>query len=257
MVILCIGDVVSKEGCSFLTQKLSGIKKFYGCDICIVNGENSAVGNGVTRKSLEQLVIAGADVVTSGNHAFKRRDALELFDECEYLLRPYNYHPSLPGHGFLLYDLGYASVLIANLAGNTFMDRCGDPFSAADEILSKIPDSVKVRIFDIHAEVTSEKTALALYLDGRASVLFGTHTHVQTADEQVYPKGLGYITDVGMVGPIFSVLGLDPQGITRKLITGMPERFEVSQNPVELCGAIFEVDEKTGLCMGVQRLSIK
>jgi metallophosphoesterase (TIGR00282 family) len=257
MVILCIGDVVSEPGCAFLREKLPGVKRFYGADLCIVNGENSAAGNGITKKSLDSLYISGADIVTTGNHALRRRDSLDLFDESENLLRPYNYHKSLPGKGFLVYDMGKRSVMVANLAGNAFMDRAADPFTAADEILSLTTERVKIKIFDFHAEVTSEKTAMALYLDGRASVLFGTHTHVQTADEIVYPKGLGYITDLGMTGPSFSVLGLSPEGITKKFITGVGDPFEVSKNPVEMCGAVFEVCETSGICKCVQRISIK
>ena len=257
MILLAIGDVVSISGCEFIMKKLPAFKRFKGVDLCIVNGENSAKGNGLTPQSAQMIFDAGADVITTGNHVWQRKEFYDYMDENPFVLRPYNYPKSCSGRGYVVLDKGRTQVLVANIQGNAFMDSFGNPFLAADEILQKVGDGIKVKIFDMHAEATSEKCAMAFYLDGRATVLFGTHTHVQTSDERIYPKGLGYITDLGMTGPQPSVLGLEPNGVITKFKTGTPQRFDVSENPVEMEGALFDMDIETGRTTYVERIALK
>ena len=254
--ILAVGDVVGQQGCDFLDGNLRAVKKFYNINLTIVNGENSAPGNGITQASAGRIFSAGADVITTGNHVFARREAYEYLDSNEYVIRPANYHKDCPGRGTCLYDMGHTTILIANLSGTVFMDSLDNPFLTADKIIKDYEDC-KVKIFDFHAETTSEKQAMAHYLDGRASVLFGTHTHVQTNDDVIYPKGLGYISDVGMTGPEFSSLGIDPQAVLNKFIYKMPVKFEVSSNPVIMDIAIFGVDEQSGKTISISKERIK
>lgn len=256
MRVFAIGDVISRPGCEFLSQGLRRYRREQNIDLCIVNAENSAPGNGLTADSARQLFDAGADVLTSGNHVFQKREAYDYLEECQYLLRPANFAPACPGRGSLVLEVGRTPVLIANLSGRVYLEADSSPFAAADHILKEVDPAVKVRIFDFHAEATSEKIAMAYYLSGRASLLFGTHTHVQTADECVFEGGLGYLTDLGMTGPWPSVLGLDEKTVLQKFLTGMPQRFETSKNPVLLCGLICEIEEETGLATAVQRVRL-
>jgi metallophosphoesterase (TIGR00282 family) len=255
MNILAIGDVVGSIGCRFLRSHLPTLKKLKAIDLVVVNGENSADGNGLTPVSVQYLFDSGADVVTSGNHSFRRRESYDLYDSCETLLRPANFPPSAPGKGFCVVDMGRIQVGVLNLMGVVYMESMESPFDCADRILAKgVP---KITVVDFHAEATGEKRSFAWYLDGRVSAVFGTHTHVQTADECVLPKGTGYISDLGMTGPIDSVLGVKPELTIQKMRTKMPVRFAIAEGACRIDGAIFSVDESTGKTISVERLEIR
>lgn len=242
--LLFIGDVVGKAGCDFLVEKLGAVKKQYGIDVTVVNGENSAQGNGITRYSMDMIVSAGADIITTGNHAFRRREALDIYDE-DYIIRPANYpEEGCIGRGVCTLDMGAFSVTVINLMGTAFMDPLDNPFTKIDEILKNI-DSHNIFI-DFHAEATSEKKAMGYYLAGRVSGVFGTHTHVPTADACILDGGTAYITDVGMTGPEHSCLGVEIQPAVDRFRFHMPVRFKEASGPCFMCGIIVEFDEKSG-----------
>ena len=254
MNILFVGDVVSKAGCDYLSDILPKLKREYSADITVVNGENSAVGNGITPASANQIFSAGADVITLGNHALRRPEIADYLESNEFIIRPANYHESAPGRGFTVLDKGRYQVLVANLQGTMYLDNNANPFDVADDIVSYAEDNgIKVVLFDFHAEATSEKRALGFYLDGRASAVAGTHTHVQTSDEQILPCGTAYITDLGMTGPYYSVLGVDPETVIKKFRTNLPVRFTNADGPCTLEGCFIEVDEKSGRAVRAER----
>lgn len=254
MNILAIGDVVGSIGCRFLREHLPQLKKLKGIDLVIANGENSADGNGLTPVSVQFLLDSGVDVITSGNHSFRRKESYELYDSCETLLRPANFPPSAPGKGCCIVDMGRIQVAVINLMGVVYMESMDSPFDTADRLLAgNLP---KITLIDFHAEATGEKRSLAYYLDGRVSAVFGTHTHVQTADEDVLPNGTGYLSDLGMTGPIQSVLGVKPELVIQKMRSKMPVRFDLADGPCRLDGAVFRIDEKTGKTNSVERMQI-
>lgn len=253
--ILCIGDVVGSIGCEFLREKLPPLKRLKGIDLVIANGENSADGNGVTPASVQHLLDSGADVITTGNHSFRRRESYDLYDSSECLLRPANYPPAAPGRGLCIVDMGRFQAAVINLLGTVYLESLESPFEKLDALLAQ-PDLPKIRILDFHAEATGEKRAMGYFADGRITAMFGTHTHVQTADPCLLPEGTGYITDVGMTGPIDSVLGVKPEIIVKKFVTKMPARFDTAKGPCHMDCVIFSVDEKTGRCVEAERLSI-
>ena len=253
--ILCIGDVVGSIGCGFLREKLPALKRLKGIDLCIVNGENSADGNGVTPASAQYLLDSGADVITTGNHSFRRRESYDLYDSSECLLRPANYPAAAPGRGLCIVDMGRFQAAVINLLGTVYLESMESPFEKLDALLAR-PDLPKIRILDFHAEATGEKRAMGYFADGRISAMFGTHTHVQTVDACRLPQGTGYITDVGMTGPIESVLGVKPEIIVRKFVTKMPARFDTAKGACHMDCVIFSVDEKTGTCVEAERMSI-
>lgn len=255
MNILAIGDVVGSIGCRFLRSHLPSLKKIKGIDLVIANGENSADGNGLTPTSVRYLFDSGVDVVTSGNHSFRRKESYELYDSCETLLRPANFPAGAPGRGCCVFDQGRLRVGVLNLMGTVYLDSLDSPFEVADRLLSA--DLPKITLVDFHAEATGEKRAFAYYLDGRVSAVFGTHTHVQTADECILPGGTGYLSDLGMTGPIQSVLGVKPELAIRKMKTKMPVRFDLADGDCRMCGAIFSIDEKSGKTISVERVQIE
>ena len=257
MRIMCIGDVVGTAGCAFLRKHLSSFKKQQQIDLVICNGENSADGNGITVKSAQHILTSGADVITLGNHSFRRREAFPFMDEFPYIIRPANYPTTdTPGRGYCVVDMGYTTVGVINLMGQMFMDAALDnPFTAVDRILSEI--DAKIVIVDFHAEATSEKRAMGLYLDGRVSAVFGTHTHVLTADAEVLPQGTGYITDIGMTGVIDSCLGVKKDIIIRRFLTKLPERFDYADGDCKLDCVVFDIDRKSGLCTGAQSYELR
>ena len=255
--ILVIGDVVGAGGVGFIEEKLWGLRKFYGIDMTVVNGENAAVGNGLDKATAERLMKSGADVITSGNHIWKKNGIGDLLDSNPYILRPANYPSSCPGSGYCIFDMCSYKVLVINLLGTVFMESLESPFLVADRILSREQGNFDLAVVDIHAEATSEKLALGKYLDGRVSAVFGTHTHVQTADEQIFPLGTGYITDAGMCGPEDSVLGIKNDIIIRKFLTKMPVRHEEADTQSSLCGCIFTISLESGKCTEVQRIQIR
>ncbi len=254
MRILAVGDVVGSSGLEYLRANLPKFKKENKIDLCIVNGENSSDGNGITPASSEHIFVSGADVITTGNHAYRRKEMYSYFDDNEFVLRPANFSKSNPGHGVCVVDMGRATVCVINLMGNMYMaDSLDNPFHTIDKLLDEYSDN-RIILVDFHAEATSEKRSMAFYLDGRVSALFGTHTHVQTADECVLSNGTGYITDLGMVGTIDSVLGVKPDIVIDKFKYNMPARFDFFKGPAALCGCIFEVDERTGKTVSVERV---
>lgn len=253
MNVLCIGDVVGAVGCRHLEQTLPRVKRELAVDVCIVNGENSADGNGITPVSAGHIFDAGADVITGGNHTFRRREFYDLLEENEYLLRPANLPADTPGRGWTTVDRGRYQVTVVNLQGTVYMEALTSPFEALDAVLEQagVP---RFCIVDFHAEATAEKKALGFYADGRVSALFGTHTHVATADEQILPGGTGFITDVGMTGPIISCLGIRPELSIEKMKTKLPVRFAVADGPCAMDGVLFTLDDKTGLTTAVSRI---
>ncbi len=247
MRILTVGDIVSKQGCEYLRKMLPLLKREYRADITVVNGENSAVGNGILPQSADFIFESGADVITLGNHSLKRTEIYNYLEENEYIIRPANYHPSAPGKGMTIIDKGYVRVAVINLQGAVYFDPIRNPFDIVDGLIEKAKsENCRIIIIDFHAEATSEKRAMGFYVDGRVSAIFGTHTHVQTSDHQILPNGTGYITDIGMTGPLQSVLGVSAELSIEKMRTCLPVRFK---NPDGVCvieGCFFEIDDKTG-----------
>lgn len=255
MIVFAVGDVVGESGCRFVRSRLPAFRKYRGIDLCIANGENSAPGNGITPESAEYLLSSGVDFITTGNHVYRRREIYGYLDEKDYIIRPANFYGENPGRGYSVIDMGRYSVAVMNLSGNMYLDYAENAFVTAEKTLEKIKD-VKMKLLDFHAEATSEKRAMGFFLDGRVSAVFGTHTHVQTADEQVLPGGTGYITDLGMTGPIQSVLGVDTKTVIDRFINGMPARFSNPDTACGMDGCIFELDEKSGKCLSVERIQL-
>ncbi len=252
MKILVIGDIVSIQGCEYLRKELPKLKRELKADIVIANGENSAVGNGILPQSAVHILDSGVDVITLGNHGLKRREIYEFLDGDNSVIRPANYHSSAPGRGYTIVDKGSCRAGIINLQGTVFMDSIENPFSVIDKIIDEIKrQDIKIILIDFHAETTSEKRAMGFYLDGRVSALYGTHTHVQTSDNQILPNGTGYVTDIGMTGPYYSVLGVNPDCIIEKLRTGLPVRFTNDDGPCVLEGCLFDIDNESGKTIAV------
>lgn len=248
MKILAIGDVVGKPGSEILSKRLAAIKKELEIDFCIVNGENAdESGVGITTHGAQNLFAYGADVITTGNHALRRAN-VSLFEQTPALLCPANAYYTGVENGVHVYDMGRNSIAVINLIGTAFIGAAGNPFTVLDEILKNI--TTKFIVVDFHAESTAEKKALAYYAAGRVSVLFGTHTHVQTSDAQLL-DGTGYITDIGMTGPVNSVLGVSPALAVEKQKTAGAVRFEVAGGPCEIQGALFDLDDASGKCTAV------
>ncbi|MBQ8961366.1 MAG: YmdB family metallophosphoesterase [Ruminococcus sp.] len=253
--LLFIGDVVGKTGCRFLAAHLHDLKARLGADIVVVNGENSENGNGVSRSSADSIIKAGADVMTSGNHAFRYKDELSVYDE-DYIIRPANYpEGGAPGKGVCLLDMGPYSVAVVNLMGTVCLEPLDNPFTVIDALLEGIGTP---NIFvDFHAEATSEKKAMGHYLTGRVTGVFGTHTHVQTADEMILGGHTAYITDAGMTGPELSCLGAEIGPVLENFRFRTPARFKTATTPCFLCGVCVEFDEKSGKSHKIDRVIIR
>ena len=257
MRILTVGDVCGSIGCEFLLKTLPKLKADNRIDLCIVNGENSADGNGITPMSADILYSAGADVITGGNHSMRRREIFDRLDSDLFLLRPENMHTSGSGKGYSEVDLGARRVAVINLAGRVYMPEADDPFATADRLVDTATrNGIRIIMVDFHAEATAEKKALAYYLDGRISAVFGTHTHVATADEQILENGTGYISDIGMTGPDNSILGVKPELSIAKIKDNAPVKFELATGKCRLDGCIFEIDNQTGKTVSVKRINI-
>lgn len=254
--VFAIGDVVGPCGVQCVRSVLPAYRRMEGVDFCVINGENAAAGNGLTPELCEELFVSGADVITTGNHVFRRKELYDYLDENEFLLRPANFPESTPGKGHCIVDKGKFKVGVLNLLGTMYLEPNDNPFVAAEKALKDL-EECSVLLLDFHGEATSEKRAMGFFLDGKASAVFGTHTHVQTADEQILPKGTGYITDLGMTGAIQSVLGVKTDIIVERFRTHMPKRFDFAEGPSQLCGCLFDIDEKTGKCEGVERVCIE
>ena len=256
--ILFIGDIVGSPGRKIVHDRLADILTQREIDLCIANGENSASGFGITPRIVEELFSAGVEVITGGNHIWDRKEILDFFPHEPRLLRPANFPNGSPGKGLYIgrakNGAGYA---VLNLQGRTFMTPLDDPFRTALQELAKIPPDVKVIFVDMHAEATSEKQAMGWYLDGKVSVVVGTHTHVPTADFHVLPGGTAYITDVGMTGPHDSVIGMDRQGVLQRFLDAMPARFVVAEGDVQMNTVLIDVDESTGRSRSIDRLNFR
>ena len=258
MRILAIGDVFGKLGCDFLLKNLPKIKRDYNINLVIANGENSAEGNGILPNSAEMLFASGVDVITGGNHSLRRKEIYTMLDENSFLLRPANLPKSVPGAGITYIDMGYTNVAVINILGVVYLENMACPFETANNLINEAKlNGSKIIIVDFHAEATSEKRALGFYLDGKASVVFGTHTHIQTSDEQILPNGTGYITDIGMTGVYDSVLGVDKDIIIQKMKDKLPIKFHNAIGECELNGCIFDVDKSTGLTKSIERIKIR
>ncbi len=256
MNILCVGDVVGSAGCAHLEKVLPAVRRRFAVDVCVVNGENSADGNGITRVSAERLFTCGADAITTGNHVFRRPEAYDLLDENNGVLRPANYPASAPGSGVFIVDKGRFRVAVINLLGLVYMDPLSCPFETLDALLAD-PALPVCRIVDFHAEATAEKKALGFYADGRVTAVLGTHTHVQTADEQILDGGTAFLSDIGMTGPIRSVLGIRPELAVSKMKDKLPVRFAVADGECTMNAVLLTVDPKTGKATGITRLDIR
>ncbi len=259
MKILAVGDVCGSIGCDYVRKVLPALKREKKIDFVIINAENSADGNGITPFSADSLLNIGADVLTGGNHSFRRQEVLDYLEEKDNVLRPHNFGDAKYGKGYAFIDCGSYSVAVINLSGKIYLEKNDPscPFAAADELIEKAKaDGAKVIVVDFHAEATSEKRALGLYLDGKVSAVFGTHTHVQTADEQILQNGTGYITDLGMTGPIDSVLGVKKEIIINRLKSNDMSKFELADGDCSLSGCIFEIDIKTGKTVNIERILI-
>lgn len=258
MIILAIGDVVGKIGCNFLREKLPQLKKLKGIDLVIANGENSSDGNGITTSSAEFLFTSGVNVITTGNHAFRRKESYEYYDECEYLIRPANFPKgTTPGRGMTILDMGRTQVAVINLMGTAYLEPLNCPFEEADRLIEQAKkENANIIIVDFHAEATGEKRAMGYYLDGKVSAMFGTHTHVQTADATILPNGTGYITDAGMTGPIHSVLGVKTDIIIKKFKEKLPQRFDIATGDCKMNCVLMDIDDKTGQTLNIEALEI-
>ena len=254
MRLLMIGDVVGAPGCNYVREKLPAFKRKYEIDVVVANGENSAVGNGVLPVSAGHLFDSGIDVLTGGNHSFKRREIYDYLPDHPNLLRPANYPDCPYGEGWFVLDAGSFTLLVISLLGTVYLEPLDDPFRTADKLIREHPATFTV--VDFHAEATGEKMARGYYLDGRVSAVVGTHTHVQTADEQILEKGTGYISDLGMTGPVRSILGTSPEDIVQKMTSHLPTRFHVPEGACKLEGVILDLDKKTGLCTEIRRVRI-
>ena len=255
MRVLAVGDVCAPDGSAFALEMIPRIKREENIDFTIVNGENSAMGNGITPESAEMLFAAGADVITGGNHTLRRKEFYEMLDTNPFVLRPHNLKEADVGSGYCLFDMGKAQAAVINLSGQIYLERvdADNPFKCVDELLEKAKsDGAKYIFVDFHAEATSEKRAMGFYLDGKVSAVFGTHTHVQTADGQILPKGTGYITDLGMTGVINSILGVKNEIIINRLKDNDMSRFEQAIGKSMLNGCVFDIDEITGLTKSVK-----
>ncbi|MBP0990297.1 MAG: TIGR00282 family metallophosphoesterase [Oscillospiraceae bacterium] len=255
MKIIALGDVVGKAGRTSLSAVLPALKSKYSPDLVIVNGENSSSVNGISRNSLADLYNCGADVVTTGNHAFKHRDIYSEFEKDQGLIRPANFHPSSSGKGYYLFERKANRALVVNLLGAAFLDPYENPFETMEKILSQ--NDCKIVIVDFHGEATAEKISFARHFDGRISLVFGTHTHVQTADETIFPGGTGYITDLGMCGPIDSVIGVKTELAVKKMMTKLPVVFENADGPCKINGIFAVIDDKTAKCLSVERIAVE
>ena len=257
MRFLIIGDIVGNSGVDYLQQHLDSVKKLNKIDFVIANGENSTpVGKGISKAVAQTLYSCGVDVITMGNHTFNNYEINKLFDEDFPIVRPANMPPETPGTGYTITDFFGTKIAVINLLGRVYMECVDCPFRIADSIIDKIKDDADIIIVDFHAEATSEKKAMGFYLDGRVSAVFGTHTHVQTADEKILKDGTAYITDVGMTGCHDSILGVKKDIIIKKFITSMHQRHEIEDGFATLEGVIIDVDETTGKSKSIERIQI-
>ncbi|HTX21176.1 MAG TPA: TIGR00282 family metallophosphoesterase [Candidatus Aquilonibacter sp.] len=257
MRLLFIGDIVGQPGRNAVKTLLPKLREQHALDFVIANGENSAGGSGITPKTAEEIFSAGVDVITSGDHLWDQKEVIELLANEKRFLRPFNYPADVPGRGSGVFEIqSLVSIAVLNMQGRTFMQPPLDnPFLLAAEEVKKLRERTKIIFVDFHAEATSEKIAFARFLDGQVSAVVGTHTHVQTADEQIFSGGTAYLTDAGFTGPHEGVLGREMEPVIKKFLSGMPQRFEVARNNVLLHGAMIEIDDASGKAVEIQRVA--
>jgi 2',3'-cyclic-nucleotide 2'-phosphodiesterase len=252
---MMVGDVVGKVGRLASQEWIPLLKKQHSVDCTIVNAENAAAGIGITPEIASGLLDReGVNVVTLGNHAWGKREIYPYLDQQPRILRPANYPPGAPGHGHGVYQIAGVLVGVISMQGRTFMEHVDDPFRSVDEILQNMQKKTRIILIDFHAEATSEKQAFGWYVDGRASAVIGTHTHVQTADERILPNGTAYLTDVGMTGPVDSVIGMRKDIVIPRFLSGLPARFEVADGDAQLNAVLIDVDVETGKATAIQRI---
>ncbi|MGO9584867.1 MAG: TIGR00282 family metallophosphoesterase [Limisphaerales bacterium] len=263
MNLLFIGDIVGQPGRRAVAELLPKLRQQHAPDFVIANGENSAGGSGITPKTAGEIFSAGVDVITSGDHLWDQKEVMELLQNEKRFLRPLNYPPGTPGQGSAIFEVqslkskvqSPISIAVLNAQGRTFMPPLENPFLLALDEVKRLRQQTKIIFVDFHAEATSEKIAFARMLDGQVSAVVGTHTHVQTADEQIFPGGTAYLSDAGFTGPHESVLGREIEPVLKRFLTNMPQRFEVAKDRVRLHGALIEIDDATGKAVEIQRVS--
>lgn len=256
MKVLMIGDVVAKPGRIAVLERIQDLREQHQIDLAIMNAENLAGGFSVTPQLCEELFASGIDVMTSGNHIFDKKEAIDYIRKQPRLLRPANYPPNTPGSGFWTGEVNGSLVAVMNVMGRVFMPPSDDPFRTIDQVLQSLPAQTTVRLVDVHAEATSEKVAMGWHLDGRVSAVVGTHTHIQTADERILPQGTAYLTDLGMTGSYAGVIGMNKADVIARFTSVTARRAEHSSGQVRICGAVIDVDESTGRAEKIERLSL-
>jgi len=250
MLILAIGDIIGRPGRKAVCEFLPGLRQQYGLDMVIANAENTAGGFGLTSTTAKELFSAGVDVLTSGNHIWAQKEILPYLDSKMPILRPLNYPPKVPGRGYLI----FGQTMVVNLIGRTFMNNFDCPFRTMDKLLSELKNKPPIIVVDFHAEATSEKVALGRYLDGRVSAVLGTHTHVGTIDTQVLPQGTAYVTDIGMTGPVDSIIGDDAEAVIQRFLTNLPHHLSVGKGNATLNAVMVEVAEDSGRAQNIERI---
>ncbi len=245
-----IGDIVGQPGRQVVKELLPGLRQQYGFSLVIANAENVAGGLGLTSTTAEELLSAGVDVLTSGNHIWAQKEIIPYLDGEMPILRPLNYPPGVPGKGYIV----NRQAMVVNLIGRTFMSDVDCPFRAINQLLTEVKSKPLVIIVDFHAEATSEKVAMGRYLDGRVSAVLGTHTHVGTSDSQLLPQGTAYVTDIGMTGPVDSVIGMETEVVIQRFLTGIPHRMSVARGKTMFNAVLLRVDEKSGRAISIDRI---
>ena len=256
--VLCIGDVVGRPGRQVLSETLPGIIKEHEINCVIANAENSAGGSGITPQIYDKLQKYGVNVITLGDHVFRKKDIIPTLEKSDSIIRPANMSIQAAGKGYTIYHTEEGcDVAVIALLGRLYMNTAGDnPFQAIDKILARLPEHIKVIVVEMHAEASSEKVALGRFLDGRASLVYGTHTHIPTADEEIFPGGTGYITDIGMTGPHESVLGRNIEPVVKSLVTQMPFQYSIASRDLRVNGVIATIDSHTGKALKIERLKV-
>ncbi len=255
MKILAIGDIVGTRSVDYLRERLWNYRQEVGAELVIANGENATDIHGVSVPDAENILSSGVDLITLGNHTYGRRDICSMLSDSESIIRPANFPPLAPGAGYTVLNIDGWKILCINIMGTALMEALACPFATVERILEREKGSYDLAVMDIHAEATSEKIALGRYFDGRIAVMFGTHTHVQTADEQILPNGSGYITDLGMTGPVNGIIGTDADCVIEKMRTKMPVRFKVADGEIKAFGALFTLDNNTKKVIEIKRVS--
>jgi len=255
--ILMVGDIFGRAGRKYFCALTKDLRREKNIDIVVVNGENVAHGKSLTEATFNEILSGGADIVTTGNHVWDRKDVNEILEREPFLIRPANFPENSPGKGYCIYPYRAKNIGVINLIGRTYMQPVDCPFIRAEEILKEIENECDVILVDFHAEATSEKSALGYFLDGRVTAVVGTHTHVQTADERILPNGTAFITDLGMTGVIDSAIGVNFEQVVEKFVTCRPVRFEPAEGPCAYCAAIIDIDDNTNMPVSIERIQIR